>query len=621
MIPQAVQLSRLGLCHCIACRVNTFNKMSNIDQLTLEFLSGLSDYLNAEQTMDAISLAHDDKYKCCITENSGQIISVVSKYLSQEAESNTPDTFQCVEVILDRISEIANPENILLELLEEAEMTNDDVKFIALIKVLQHVLSKLVKKRGYSLMWCLDTIINHVSQFPEPKNYILENEERKLLDTDPSVQRIELFYSLLEPFIRQFVEEVSLSSTLLKISPLPEEAIYKQRKFLIRFIINMLGKPFCNLDFKWNGKAKSSARLSAEFLVQCILKIENDILSFLRCAEISEYKLKSKSKRRMPYLSEENFHDEVNLDLSDKDEDWPFLNIAVLYYLVFSEQLCIEYMPFVYNTYYIFFCCLHLSTLLMLETEYTILHKGLLFADAALSRIIAGSITSSILEPEIHCKFIGSLCSVIVHCSVDEYRKLAVKILRNYLQKFERKAQYFILAHFPSLVQESSIQGFLVTFLKDIILKELSDCKNISPYFNGKRLNSLINIYCSLPKGAETDLNEEMSRIIAALNLIRYIVLRDKYDKIGFSANIHFLKSYFICPLSQAINLSRAHFKLKLKEEKERNRKTEVGPEVTITISGEEIKPDAIAAIDCALLNFDLIESVLVRVNECIEML
>jgi hypothetical protein len=92
---------------------------------------------------------------------------------------------------------------------------------------------------------------------------------------------------------------------------------------------------------------------------------------------------------------------------------------------------------------------------------------------------------------------------------------------------------------------------------------------------------------------------------------------------------VEFLEKSLLQPLREGITLSRAHYKLKLQDLEEEkkvisNDKVHSNKsDVMITIGGQQLPnlphENKVAVITSALNGFDLMESLLIRVIECID--
>lgn len=589
--------------------------VQNIDDLCTELTTILGNCLANGRTDDALSVIYNAKYDQCLKDKSWDIIPSISTFLIQETIDNSPEVFDCCETLLKEIAQKANPEEALLEFLEQAESLEDDVKFLALLKPLQIILFKLPKRRGQSLEWCLNMIQSHVTSLPIPKNYRLEAEERKLLDSDPYIRRITNIYKGIVPFYKPFVNEVSLRQNA-------EYQINMQRDMLVCFILQLLRQPLAFLDLECDGKTSSAIRFVTEELLTFLTHLVGDLMIFLEYEETREAERRSKRNDNFATQSDDE-------DMLSREDKIPILSVAVLYYLILAEHIQLNEAPCVYSPLYIFQRSLYLVVVLLKHSEELVVRKGLLLANAVLAALSEGSVPYSLLESPVHREFVESLSKIMVYCDVENFRKSAVLLLRSYLFKFDVKGQYLLMSNLPTVVNHAGIIGYLITLLKDMIVNTL-DSDIISPYFTGKALYDLISEYCSLPHGAETDLIENADQIVSALNLIRFLALRDQENKTGMWDYVGVLEESMLEPLREGIRLSRAHYKLKLRDLEEEKKNAVLNDkglisksDVTITVGGQQLPTlpyqNKVAVIMSALNAFDLMESLLSRVNECID--
>jgi len=585
-----------------------------IDDLCNELISTLSECLADGRTDDALSVIYNAKYGQCLKDKSWDIIPSVSKFLVQETVDNSPDVFDCCETLLGEVAQKANPEEALFEFLEQAESLENDVKFLAMLKPLQTVLFQLPNRRKQSLEWCLNMIHSHVKSLSVPKSYRLEGKERALLDLDPDVCRITKIYMGIVPFYKPFVNEVSLRPT----------AEYKkslQRDLFVCSILHLLNQPLAFLDLESHGKSSSAIWCVTEELLTLLTCLVGDVMIFLEYAEKREAEGRVKGKNNFTTQS-------VDEDMLTTEDRIPVVSVAVLYYLILAEHIQLNKVPCVYSPLYIFQRCLYLIVLLMKYSEELVVNKGLLLANAVLAMLSEGSVPCDVLESPTHREFVESLSKVMIYCEVEDFRKSAVLVLRNYLFKFDAKGQYLLMSNLATAVNHAGILGYLTMLLKDMIINALNTAV-MPPYFTGKVLYDLISKYCSLEHGAETDLVENVDQIVSALNLIRFLALRDRENRTGMWDYVEFLEKSLLQPVRLGLKLSRAHYKLKLQdlEEEKKLARNDKGfinkSDVIITVGGQQLPnlphENKVAVITSALNAFDLMESLLIRVDECID--
>ncbi|GFG29341.1 hypothetical protein Cfor_10207 [Coptotermes formosanus] len=596
--------------------------VQGVDDLCNEFISSLSSCLADGRRRDALSIIYNPKYDQCFKDKSWDIIPFVSNFLIQETVDNSPEVFECCETLLREVAKKANPQEALFEFLEQAESLENDVKFLAMIKPLKTVLFELPNRRRQSLEWCLNVIHSHVTSLPVPRNYRLEGEERKLLDSDPDVRRITKIYNGIVPFYEPFVIAVSLRQPAYLVLGQPVDYEIKlQRDMLVRFILQLLSQSLAFLDLEYHGKSRSAIWFVAEELLRFLAYLVGDLMIFLEHAERREAEGRVKRKNNCTTLNGDE-------DMLSSEDRIPVVSYAVLYYLVLAERMQLKEVPCVYSPLYIFQRCLYLIVLLMKYSQELVIHKGLLLANAVLGMLSDGSVPCDVLESPTHKEFVEALSKVMIYCQVEDFRKSAVFVLRSYLFKFDVKGQYLLMSNLATTINHAGILGYLTMLLKDMIVSTLNSTV-MPPYFRGKVLYDLISKYCSLEHGAETDLVENVDQIISALNLIRFLALRDRENRTGMWDYVEFLKKALLEPLREGIKLSRAHYKLKLKdlEEEKKVAMNDKGlsnkSDVIITVGGQQLPnlphENKVAVIMSALNAFDLMESLLIRVNECID--
>ncbi|GLH15725.1 Glomulin [Gryllus bimaculatus] len=579
-----------------------------------QFVSLLSQLLSTNNSEKVIEIIQDKENKQIIKDESWEIVRVACEYLTLDTYLKSRSLFNSCETVLEEIARVALPEEALLEFLEQIESPDSDEKFSALLKPLQIVLLQLTKRKEQSLSWCLSTIKTYIKGVPIPENQNLEGNEKLLMDADPNVQRINDLYSRISVFYKPFIENVAREVH----GDIPEkEVIEKQRQLLISFLLHILEKPLVYLDLEWNSEgAKSSARVSAEEIVFCLGCIMPDVLMFLDYdGPINE--------------SSEDDDAEVSSNLDGslhyfiREDKVPTMSLSVLYYLIFAEGLLQHLLPIVYDPVFVFRSCLHHASVLLKNPEVMILKKGLLLSQAVIQKLPDKKILSIELEHPSYRQFVDVLTHAMVYCGVEECRKLAGTIFKSFLFKFDTKGRYLLMCNLQKTVNHSGTLGYIITLLKDMIRQEIAQ-KDLPNFFQGKCLYDLVTGYCRLPNGAESDLVELADEIISALNLLRFLLLHDEKNETCIWDHIKSFEKGYFDPLREGLKLSRAHYKLKLRElSEERQKAPGKRSEVTITVGCQQL-PDVpydqkVFLINSALNAFDLMECLLSHINECIE--
>uniref|UniRef100_A0A672TY82 Glomulin, FKBP associated protein n=1 Tax=Strigops habroptila TaxID=2489341 RepID=A0A672TY82_STRHB len=210
------------------------------------------------------------------------------------------------------------------------------------------------------------------------------------------------------------------------------------------------------------------------------------------------------------------------------------------------------------------------------------------------------------------------LVKVMTLCPIEHLRKKSLNILQLYINKFDTEGKYTLFRCLLKTSNHAGVEGYVIKNIKDQIHLSLTKaCDNT--WFTGHHLISLLDLVLLLPEGAETDLLQHSDRIMASLNLLRYLVIKDceSDNQTGVWTMIPRIEQNFLKPLHVGLNMSKAHYEAEIKNKKE-NKKV-----CSVTVSGEKMPAMTtemqLQVLHSALFTFDLIESVLARVEELIE--
>lgn len=583
-------------------------------QLATDLVNEITELISKNLLSETLSVINDNKYNACLKENSWDLIPVLAKHLDNETNLNSPDLFNCCQELLLIVAEKSNPEEALLEFIEQCELAKEETKFFAVLKALQKTLLKLTSKRGRSLEWSFNTIQAHVAGFLLPGEYNYENDEKIFQDADEPVQRITSFYSELLPFYEPFIEEVSLLGANQTIS----EILCKQRRDLIAcFMLQLLGKPLASLDLEWGTQSKSKARICAEKIMHNLNRLVGNCFKFLEYVN---------DRNEQSHSDKNGVMEDSVLDVFACDEKAPLLSLGVYYYFLLSERVDEVKIPIVYCPVYVFQSLMRLVVGLLKEAEQFITRKGLLLAHALICSEMLTNFTSDLLDSPVHCEFCKNITNIIIYSDVKSYRELGIKIFKTYLFKFDLKGRYLLISNLMEVVKHGNARGYCIGQYKDMLREIFAQDENKIPeYFSGKKLIKMLNVFCHLPEGAKSDLMELGDQIITTLNLLTYLAIRDKYNATGIWNHFPVLKKEFFDPLKEGLILSKAHYELKIKELKnEKGQGDKSSPKCSVKVKGHIALPkmsfeEKKAILDASLNSFEALEMLLARLKELID--
>ena len=587
---------------------------------------------------------HDDELRS----NTWDLVPLLCTHLTSSNQEESPRVVIACEFVLDYLCDISNPKELILVLLEQAESFIDDVKFKVLLPPIGKCLQGLPTKRSHSLAIALETLYRHVKTLPIPESQDLEGQERSLLYMDPDVRRSNSVLAAMLDFLAPFVKDASC----LKGS---NQNHVKERDDLVTTLIKMLAHPLIHLDLTYEPiqmnalmrpgikrpgmcggagdkvpdkqmKTKSESRLNGEKLVNFLSQLRPDYVKLV--TQMQEF-----NRNRAVKMAAIKDHVDLSVPELEDVEDYgiedeiPPEGLSCLVYLTLGESLGLENFPTVYTPQYrLEFSLPFIAHFLECPLPF-IIEKGQKLLKSSLDLVGDLDLNGDLLEmPEV-TETLDNLMKVVVHCSSKEIRQKSLQIFPLFLSKFDYKGRYLYLKYILNKTKHSGLRGYTISLLKneiDITLKQPAP----SEHFIGSNLEHLLlgNVF-KLPDGAESDLLEESDYIQPALNLLRYLLIRDPQ-----ASNVTSIWNYvakidnnFLGALRTGINMSRAHYQMELKNA--RDGKLEVaapdGAEMSVTVGNQVLPPmtkeQQESVIQRALFTFDMMDSVLARVAEILD--
>lgn len=552
------------------------------------FVLKIEDLLKSDDTLQVLKVFSDSENVSEVKNNSWDLIPVITTFLTTYNEANKPEVFQCCEKLMGIIAEKSNPEEALLQLIEDIEECFDDIKFLTLLQPLQRIILRIPKKKINSLAWGFNSIQSFLIKCEIPENEKLVGKEKLLLDTNTEVLKITKLYNEILFFCDNFISEL----------PNDKQESEEHRSLICKFLVDLLGKPLVYLDMEIFENIKSKARIITEKIIPKILRVN--------CDPISLVQMKN------------------NMNNAELIVPKP-LSIGSLFYLIYHEHILIEKVPKIYDSLYFFHYSLEFVNNLLDCDHNIVVEKGLKLSDTLLKHVQQHKLPYLMLDSECHGHFCRSLAKIIVYNDIQVLRTFALQIYKKYVNSFETHGFYLLIYNLMSDLNHSGLIGYTITLYKDQLASEFVKSNNfITEHFKGQKLLMLLKKFCFLHNSEESDLIELSDQIIAALNLLRFLALRDKENDTDIWDHFKILEKTFFKPLRKGIDLSRAHYELKIKEIKEDpTEKQHHNSEISVIVGGQSLdempSSEKLHVLESSLTVFDMLESLLTRLLECIE--
>uniref|UniRef100_F1S4F7 Glomulin, FKBP associated protein n=1 Tax=Sus scrofa TaxID=9823 RepID=F1S4F7_PIG len=449
------------------------------------------------------------------------------------------------------------------------------------------VIQKLRHNRAYSVGLALSTLWSQLSVLPVPYT-----QGQMQADEYGLCQCCEALVEFTKPFVEEVTgdKENSVENEKLKDE-------------LLKFCFKSLKCPLLTAQFLEPPEQADTDPLR---------RFAAEIIGFLSAIGYPFPKVifnHGRKKKTWDYLE---FEEEEDKQLSD--------SMASLAYLVFVQGISIDQLPMVLSPSYLLqFNMGHIEVLLQ-RTEESVLSKGLDLLENSLLRTEDSSLLHQCLEIKSFLTVPQGLVKVMTLCPIETLRKKSLALLQLYINKLDSQGKYTLFRCLLNTSNHSGVEAFIIQNIKNQIDMSLKGTPN--KWFTGPQLVSLLHLVLFLPEGAETDLLQNSDRIMASLNLLRYLVIKDNENdnQTGLWTELEKIENNFLKPLHTGLNMSKAHYEAEIKNSQEVQKSKDL---CSVTVGGEEIPnmpPEMqLKVLHSALFTFDLIESVLARVEELIE--
>lgn len=561
----------------------------------------ISTLLDNEKYKEALNVSNQERLSESFKDNCWDLIPVILGKIQDDTITIKPSLYGACDQLLSIIIEKSAPEEALLEFIEQIELSKNDAQFGLILPPLQELLKRLYLKRGRSLEWCLNSISTYIENIPIPDHH-LEGKERLLMDSDPNIRRITRVYSLLPQFYQYFINEMNEADSNIKT-----------KQIITAFLISLLGKPLIYIDMDPESNANSEARLSCSTIIQDICNIEKNVLKFLVNLEICHRENKKKTTtdgsddEKSPY---EN-RDKINMT-----------TLSGLFYTVLSGHFEVpeSAIPQVYSLDYILHAAMFSVVHLLSFAEYGPLAKAIALCEAILSRF-PNQLTQELLSSSLHFDMCKGLANVAIYSSYESLRKRSVTLIGCHVNKFDYKGRCALVKYLIEASNHSGMIGYAITLYKSSI-NEAFQNPSMDDCFTGPQFSNMLKKICFLPHGAESDLVELADQIITSLNFLRYLTIKDTVNITGIQDCFSFIENNYLEQLRVGLNISKAHYEVKLKDIEEGKHLPDEKVEISLNVGGNVLdnipKENMKEIIYSALNAFHLIEGLIARLSECI---
>ncbi|XP_075935257.1 glomulin-like [Anarhichas minor] len=476
----------------------------------------------------------------------------------------------------------------LLELLEDIDPGAICETILALVPHLQTVLLRLGDRKAAGVGSALTALQKQLSRLPVP--YSRQQEEAD----EHGLCRC---CSALAVLAKPFVEEVKGRNGEHVATAEDEEL----RTELLKFCMRSLREPL--LEAELTRDRRSSLWLFATEILVTLPAIQESLPELLFFSPLKKSSSQSKESR------------------------------ACLAYLLFVQLIGIHSFPAVFSPLFVLQCNMDYINQLLSSKKESHLLKGLALYAKSLESVQDNSLPVSLLELKSFYSVPQNLRQVLTDCPMQHLRESGLQVFQLFINKLDAEAKHKFFRCMLKTSNHAGVESYIVKNIRSQVEFAMKP-GTANKGFLGAEFLSLMGLVLSLPKGAQTDLLHSMDRIMESLNLLRYLLIRDTELRSATDVweELSGIKEEYLKMLRVCIGRSRRHYsselkalrgdqKLRAKEAREAARSTRVLK--SMAVKHEEVSdmsPEVQhQVLQSALVTFDLMESLIVRIEEITE--
>ncbi|XP_055021044.1 glomulin-like [Boleophthalmus pectinirostris] len=479
----------------------------------------------------------------------------------------------------------------LLDLIKDTDPGAISETIVTVTPHLQTVVLRLDAEQAVCVGQSLSSLHSQMSRLPVP--YTPEQEQEDPYDLRGCL-------SSLIAFARPFVEKVKLNSSKWVTAKEDEEL----RVELLKFCMRSLREPLLEAQLQRNNT--SPLWLFANDIMMILCEVQGPLPDIL-------------------------FFNSLRKHVSDNDQSVD--SRACVAYLLFVQQITTDSFPAVFSPVFILQCNMQYIDQMLNSKKESYVLKGLALYKITLETIEDRSLSVKLLELSTFCSVSQKLGYILRECPIKHLKESGLQILQMFIDKLDAEAKHKFFRCMLKTSNHSGIEGFIVKNIRN----EVEFCLksgNENKWFMGPELSPLLGLVLCLPHGSETDLLNNMDKIMESLNLLRYLLLRNNELAIHTAvwAELCRLRDDYVKMLRVCLSLSRGYYSSELKSLQE-DRKLQVqearaAARDKALLQKIKLKQEKVSSLSpevqhqvlqSAMVTFDLMESLIFRIEEITE--
>lgn len=600
-------------------------------------LTALEELLDSNDSVTALEIARQPEHRIKIIAEGSALIPAIVKHLNDNNYYRFPAHYRNCEELLKFIACEGDLDDVMVELLMVTDERPCDNAVISAMRSMQDALLRETAGEYRHVEWCVNSIQSFISELPLSMELRDRNDasESHTVDEGGEITRICSMYFFLDLFI------VGLRAPDQRLDPPPTGGEvfrnngHTRRNALIAFVVQLFGEPLGLLDLsaavaasephearfplprppatRLNDYSREITRMMANHYVQLI----RNPLYLIGYGE---------RRHRWPHVlphMDDAMYTQPSTDIFVIESKAPFVALAVLHYALFAEGHMPAAVPQIYQPSYLFEMGLYYANALISRPDEAFRTKGIKLARKLLENLGDELLGDETLYLDIHRLFSTNLIHLLDTTRVRKNSKAGVQLFHAYISQFRStEAKVYHVEHLFAATENKKIQGFLVTFYKNIVAAQLDECDDepgteLPECCRDAVMGRVLQHYaCISTIGLDADLIEYSDLVVAGLNFLRFLVIRDRRNLTKVWNDMRMYDVIFLKPLREALDHSRAQYQLEEQRIKLNASGGGLAADPEFVAMAEQ---NRLATVHIARNTLDLIESLMTRVLECVE--
>ncbi|XP_056607014.1 glomulin, FKBP associated protein b [Triplophysa dalaica] len=495
------------------------------------------------------------------------------------------------QAILDHLILVCNVKELLDILLQQMDDIDPDAtadSITILMPLIQTVLLRM-ESRAFGFASAMDSLQNQISKLPVPYSQKQEQEDEYGL-----CRCCNAALTFVQPFVQEVKNQHLNSAATNQDTNL--------RPTLLKFCMASLREPLlqAQLDRELNTMEKSPLWKFATEIMAILAMIQEPLPNIL-------FGIAVKSAACHPIESR-----------------------ACIAYLLFVQLIAMEVFPAVFSPVFILKCNMEYINLLLSRKDESWILKGLDLKVKSLERVTDSSLPAELLELKSFHEVPQNLVKIMTDCPIHHLKGKSLVVFQLFIEKLNSEAKHKFFRRIMKTSHHAGVESIIIKNIKNQV-ELLRKSGNQGGWFEGTRFVSLLRDIIILPQGHETDLLHGMDRIMESLNILRYLLLLERERCTRMWTDLCDIANSYTQLLRVCLKMSKSYYrtelqnlredkKIRAKEFKEASGNRNVQRMiVNAEMLGSMPRDTQDKVLQCALVTYDLMESLVVRIEENIK--